>query len=163
MRRLIINGQTKRVFVLSETEKRIVYIPVASLHRVDYERLKAIEEKNPESMLEEMKETTLDNGRNALVVYDKLIQVANKATGIQMDKNPTPEMAARFRKMEHLIDKGMSPEEAVIAAAQKPSVAGDFNASLKPDTISMKAMMEQQKETEQRPKRRGRPPKNATK
>ena len=160
MRRLIINGRTKRVFVLNETDKRIVYIPIDALHRVDYERLKKIEEKNPDGMLEEMKDTKLDNGRNALVVYDKLIQVANKATGVQMDKFPTTEKAERFRKMEELLEQGMSPEEAVIASAQKPK-ASSFNMALEPESISMKSILKQE-ETDVKPKRRGRPPKNAT-
>lgn len=160
MRRLIINGRTKRVFVLNETDKRIVYIPVDALHRVDYERLKTIDEKNPDNMLEEMKDTKLDNGRNALVVYDKLIQVANKATGVQMDKFPTTEKAERFRKMEELLEQGMSPEEAVIASTQKPKTS-DFNMALEPETISMKSILKQEETVVDKPKRRGRPPKNA--
>jgi len=77
MKDIRINGRNQRVFVLKETDERVVYIPVKALHHVDYIRLKDIEAKGG-IMLDRMSETTLDNGRNALVQYDDLIQVLVK-------------------------------------------------------------------------------------
>ncbi len=77
MKDIRINGRNQRVFVLKETDERVVYIPVKALHHVDYIRLKDIEAKGG-VMLDRMSETTLDNGRNALVQYDDLIQVLVK-------------------------------------------------------------------------------------
>jgi len=74
-----IDGKFQRVFVLKEEDNRIVYIPVKALHRVDYDRLVDIENKakDKNDLLDNLKETTLSNGRNALVQFDSIIQVAN--------------------------------------------------------------------------------------
>ena len=91
-----IDGRMQRVFVLTENDERICYIPLKSLHRVDYEQLTDISNKYKSRMMEGMAETTLQNGRNALRQYDKIIQVANKG-----------EAPTRLKK----------PEEAVITGA----------------------------------------------
>ena len=79
MKDIRVNGRLQRVFVLQENEKRIVYIPVKTLHRVDYDRLKKMEESKPANLplLDFMSKQKLDNGRLALVQFDALIQVAN--------------------------------------------------------------------------------------
>lgn len=76
MKDVRIDGKLQRVFVLKETEKRLVYIPVRSLMEVDYIRLIDMEKKGGD-LLKVMTETKLDNGRNALVQYDNIIQVMN--------------------------------------------------------------------------------------
>lgn len=76
MKTVIIDGITQRVFVLAENSNRMVYISTKTIHRVDYERLLEIESKFPGDMLKGMEKTALDNGRNALVQYDSIIQVA---------------------------------------------------------------------------------------
>jgi hypothetical protein len=155
MKRLSINGRSKKVFVLSETEHRIIYIPVSACHRVDYERLKKIEAKNPDNMLDELKETKLDNGRNALVVYDKLIQVANRQAGLQLDKYPSVEDNEKIRAVEAALKSGKTVEEAKEVAGIRK-----FVSDLTPSTISMKNLVANQEK--EPPKRRGRPPKNAS-
>lgn len=89
MKDIRINGKLNRVFVLKETDSRIVHIPVKSLHRVDYDRLRDIESKTPSKadMLDTMRKTELDNGRNALVQYDKHIQVYLKSAKSDLSKD----------------------------------------------------------------------------
>ena len=78
MKVIKVKGKPTQGFVLKETDEGIVFIPVKYLHRVDYERLKEIEAKNPNDMLGELKKTKLSNGINALVQYDKSIIVVPK-------------------------------------------------------------------------------------
>lgn len=75
----IIQTQKKRVFVLREDEETIVYIPVKSLMRVDYERIVDIAKKADGDLLTAMRDTRLDNGMNALVLYENSIDVKKKA------------------------------------------------------------------------------------
>ena len=79
MKDIRVNGRFMRVFVLTESDERIIYIPIKSLHRTDYDRLLDIEKRcgGNRSMLEEMKKTKLENGKNALTLYDNIIQVAD--------------------------------------------------------------------------------------
>lgn len=100
MKDVRIDGRLTRVFVLKESEDRLVYIPLKVLHRIDYDRLVAIENAvkgGGMSMLERMSEVKLDNGRNALTQYDSLIQVMNKtvidgrAAGVRLRKPGEPE------------------------------------------------------------------------
>lgn len=91
---LKINGKLQRVFVLKQTEDRLVYIPIKSLHRVDYERLKLMVKEKPPRMdlLDFMAKRKLDNGRNALVQFDSLVQVCklseNQAIRLQKPDEP---------------------------------------------------------------------------
>lgn len=78
MKDIRIDGRLQRVFVLKETTERIVYIPLKTLHRVDYEALKEVSEKYGNEMMEGLKKTKLPNGRNALAQYDSIIQVSVK-------------------------------------------------------------------------------------
>src|SRR5690554_4900935 len=84
-----INGKAAKVFVLKETEESLVYIPVNAIQRVDYERLLEIEKRGGE-MLNEMRKTKLDNGMNALTLYDEVIQVmhvaSSKESGLRIPK-----------------------------------------------------------------------------
>jgi hypothetical protein len=124
MKDIRINGKMNRVFVLKETEDRIIHIPVKSLHRVDYGRLRDIESKTPAKadMLDAMRKTELDNGRNALVQYDLHIQVYQKKVKNDLSKNSS------------------EPEDQLTTEA---------------------ADQTEQPEEKPKPKRRGRPPKNA--
>lgn len=91
MKDLTIDGKLQRVFVLAESDERIVYIPVKALNETDYERLVDLEKKNPRDLLGEMGKTTLSNGRNALSVYDSIIQVMEKKTEKVGLRIPKPE------------------------------------------------------------------------
>ena len=107
-----IDGRMQRVFVLTENDKRICYIPLKSLHRVDYEQLKDLSHKYKSRMMEGMAETTLQNGRNALRQYDKIIQVANKG-----------EAPTRLKKPEEAIITGAVTKEAPVVemVSKEPS------------------------------------------
>lgn len=74
MKLVKIAGKTKKVFVLRETDASLVYIPIDAIQRVDYNRLLEVEERGGD-MLNEMRKTKLENGLNALAMYDDIIQV----------------------------------------------------------------------------------------
>ena len=100
-----INGRNVKVFVLQETETALVYIPVNAIQRVDYNRLLEIEKRGG-NMLNEMRKTKLDNGRNALTQYDNIIQVmhfapSKKDEGVRIPK-PEDSMAVQ-RKYEEIV------------------------------------------------------------
>lgn len=93
MEDLRINNKLQRVFVLKRSEESVVYIPVKALTRVDYDRLVGIEKKGGE-MLAQMRKETLDNGRNALALYDRVIQVLrlkDDKTGTRLPKPDEPQ------------------------------------------------------------------------
>lgn len=81
MEKALIDGRNQLVFILRETEDRLVYIPVKNLHRVDYERLKKAEAEKSKrvDLLEHLKDKKSDNGRNMLELYDSIMQVCHKA------------------------------------------------------------------------------------
>ena len=102
MKDIRINGKMHRVFVLTESDERYVYIPLKHITRVDYNRLLEIENKGGD-MLTEMKKTKLDNGRNALSQYDSIIQVAVKEgqqVGARLPKPDEPESYSASLKAE---------------------------------------------------------------
>lgn len=114
MRDIRVDGIFQRVFILKEDAERIVYIPIKLLHRTDYERLKMVEKAAGRGdMLEEMRKTKLDNGKNALVLYDSLIQVfeikstKGVATGERLRKPDEP--AVKTEKV-HVISEKESNE-----------------------------------------------------
>lgn len=98
MKDIRIDGRMQRVFVLKETDSRVVYIPVKSLHRVDYEFLTNAEKgvSRGTDLLDILSEAKLSNGRNALVCYDKLIQVMvkNGKEGSRLRKPDEPQEEA---------------------------------------------------------------------
>jgi hypothetical protein len=79
---ITIDNRLNRVFVLLESDERIVYIPIKGhIALVDFNRLSEMANKaaGTRSMLDEMKRTTLDNGINALKLYENIIQVLIKS------------------------------------------------------------------------------------
>lgn len=106
MRDLVINNRTQRVFVISESDTRIVYIPVKACDRIDYEELKKIEANTVagSDMLRTMKKHRLPNNRNALVQYQNIFQVMTKSgerEGTRLKRPDEPESA--------LVDKNQVP------------------------------------------------------
>lgn len=69
-----IDGKVQRVFVLTESESRVVYIPLKDLHRVDYERLLAFDKEEGE-LMKVLARSVLDNGMNALTQFESLLQI----------------------------------------------------------------------------------------
>ena len=107
-----IDGVLQRVFVLAESDVRVVYIPVKALHRVDYNRLLEMEARN-KNLLQELNRTVLDNGANALVLYEKIIQVFDKASGKRLKK---PEEKIRDERLS--INVAESVKESVKEVVQ---------------------------------------------
>lgn len=104
LQRFKIDNRMHEVFVLKKTDTRIVYVPVKSLHRIDYERFKEMSMKKPPNgdLLDYMSKTKLNNGVNALVQYDNLIHVANVHNNV----------GTRVKKTEEIIN-GFSNEPSV--------------------------------------------------
>lgn len=114
MKDVRINGRMARVFVLKETSDRLVYIPLKSIHRVDYDRLLEIETistRTKVEMLDVMSNHKLDNGRNALLQYDSIIQVMQKTSNVG-----SVDVGERLKKPEEAIVQ-FEVKEAVKAAA----------------------------------------------
>lgn len=111
LKRFKIDGRMQEVFVLRETDSRVVYVPVKSMHRTDYERFKKMTSEKPPrvDMLDYMSKTKLSNGMNALVQYDRLIQVANIHNNI----------GTRVKKTEEIVD---SFEHASLVAQSNAGV-----------------------------------------
>ena len=128
-----ISGKLQRVFVLKKSDESVVYIPVKALTRVDYERLLNVEKKGGE-MLAQMRKETLDNGRNALALYDHIIQVAKLKDTNVGERLPKPD-------------------------EPQPAVSTQTDNSVAPPPAQT-----QGETTQEAPKKRGRgrPPKNAT-
>ena len=79
MKNFNINGTLQRVFVLSENDSRVVYIPVTRIDMVDYRRLVELEKKaGTRPLLEVMKNEKFDNGMGALDLLKDVIQVADR-------------------------------------------------------------------------------------
>lgn len=135
MKDVRINNRINRVFVLKETDERLVYIPIKSLHRVDYERLRKIEAEAGEgNMLDAMVNLNADNGLNSLVMYDSLIQVLVKTT----DKGG-----------DRLLKPGeKSPQVTIVQVAQAPQAEAGNN------TISSLVLNGTSVETPEKPARR---------
>lgn len=75
MKKIITIGKKRaQAFVLKETEEAIVYIPLKSLHLEDYKRLLDMTNRTKIDLLTTMRDTRLDNGRNALVTYQNIIE-----------------------------------------------------------------------------------------
>lgn len=145
MKDIRVDGRLQRVFILKETESHYVYITLKHLSRVDYNRLREIEEKGGE-MLNEMRKTKLDNGRNALALYDSIIQVSKKtgpnnaAVRVRKPHETKPELT-------HQIEA--AKQAAVVQQVQEQPVV---ETTAQPEQVAP--------EPEEKPtKRRGRPPK----
>lgn len=78
MKEMNLDGRKRLVFVLKEDVGATIVIPVDVLLPTDYKRLKALEAQGGE-LMKVMRDTRLDNGRNALDLYKGLIQVAYKS------------------------------------------------------------------------------------
>lgn len=72
-----MKGKRRLCFLVKQGEAANVVIPIESLTRIDYERINAMESKGGE-LMRTMRETTLDNGMNALVQYQNLLMVIEK-------------------------------------------------------------------------------------
>ena len=121
-RKIVVNGRKIEAFILAESETRVTYIPLDACHFTDYKQLREIHDRRPNNMLEEMRISKLKNGRNALVVYDNLIQVMSKTAGMRIEKADDPS-AMRINAEIKRIETG---EPAVpVAPVTSPPVAAD--------------------------------------
>lgn len=129
-----IDGRLQRVFVLTQTDERILYIPLKSLHRVDYEQLTKISKEFGNGMLEGMRKTTLNNGRNALTQYDQMIQVS-----IIQKRTPKETTGKRIKKPEEVMvevarSNPPEPEKTVETPRPTPTPAPRKKSGPKPKT-----------------------------
>lgn len=143
MKNIRISGKMKKVFVLRENEGNLVYIPLDSIQRVDYDRLLDIESRGGD-MLNEMRKTKLDNGMNALAVYDDIIQVMHYAD----QKQPA---GVRIPKP----DEGRTAQERYEAEKEKIEKTSESSES--------PAKEQEQKEEPKKRRGPGRPPKSEKK
>lgn len=76
-----------KVIVLKETKEGIVYIPLNSISRVDYDRFTDMYSRTKDKMdlLKALHEERLDNGRNGLVVYKDVIRHKSYKTNTSND------------------------------------------------------------------------------
>lgn len=97
-----INGRLARVWVLRETDERILYIPIKAQHRTDYTRFNKLAASTPHGsdLLNHMGKTKLDNGRNALALYDNVIQIANKHSESEAVRIPRPDEPERAGQLQ---------------------------------------------------------------
>lgn len=112
---LRIDNKPQRVFILKENEERAIYIPLNMLMRVHYQQLLEISERAKDSMLEEMRTTTMPNGINALVQFDSLIQVFEKSKG-------NPDEGTRTRKPNEPVPVEEKVKEEAVAATPQPII-----------------------------------------
>lgn len=136
MKDISIDGKIQRVYVLKQTGDRLVYIPLKDLHRVDYERLNELSEKEGE-LLKVLSRTTLDNGMNALTQYEHLLQIVDivdgKGTRVRKPSEISPNKAAQIQQdpnamllaiLEKLTNAATNPAPVVVQtapAARKPA------------------------------------------
>lgn len=78
MKDFYIDGKRMRVFVLAETDTRLVYIPISNkiLTQYDYQVIKQLDDQGGD-LMKKMRDHKLDNGCYALSLYDSMIQVMN--------------------------------------------------------------------------------------
>lgn len=68
-----------KAFILKETEDFYVYIPLRHIMKQDYIRFLDMMKNHDGDLLEAMRDTKLENGLYAILVYDALIQTQAKA------------------------------------------------------------------------------------
>lgn len=122
MKDIRVDGRLQRVFVLKENDDALVYIPLTSLFRIDYERLLDIEAQGGE-MLKVMQRTVLDNGINALAQYDKVIQV--------MKYGSSKKEGTRRRKPDEELLNADAAEAVVKAEQAEQAKSREAEAELK--------------------------------
>lgn len=87
-----LNGvRLTKVLVLRETDKGIVYIPLNGIDRQDYDRFLDIGSRADGDLLEALRDERLNNGRNALVVYQDILR--HQAYEQETTQSITPEKA----------------------------------------------------------------------
>lgn len=144
LKQIEVNKRLIQAFILSETENRVLYIPVKSLHYNDYRQLKAVSDREPNNMLEEMRRSKhTGNNRNLLAMYDGLINVLSKKAGNRSLMKSNTETATQHNELVKKLEKGDIQLDA-------------YNNPIDPD----KVIEEEAEEEAPKPKRRGRPPKN---
>lgn len=144
MKDISIDGKIQRVYVLKQTGDRLVYIPLKDLHRVDYERLNELSEKEGE-LLKVLSRTTLDNGMNALTQYEHLLQIVDivdgKGTRVRKPTEINPNKAAQIQQdpnamllaiLEKLTNAATKPAPVVAPVVAPTAPAARKPAARKP-------------------------------
>lgn len=74
-----IKGKRTLCFMVKRGEANDIVIPFDSLAPIDYQRISKLQAEGGE-LMKVMRDTTLDNGNNALSQYRDLLVVVNKPT-----------------------------------------------------------------------------------
>lgn len=83
-----VKGTMRLCFMVKQGEANDVVIPIDYLQGIDYKRISEIEAKGGE-LMKAMRETSLDNGRNALDQYKDLLCVVKKESKVPSEKGTT--------------------------------------------------------------------------
>jgi hypothetical protein len=141
-----VNKRKIKAFIIDESESRILYINLKSLHFKDYQRLKEVSDRAPNDMLAELKRSKHPgNNRNMLVMYDGLINVLSKKAGNRSLMKANTEKAMEQNELIRKLEQGELELDAYGNPVEKTEE--------QPQVI-------QEQEEQPKPKRRGRPPKS---
>ena len=128
MKDFIIDGKRQRVFVLKQTDDRVAYIPIKDLHRIDYERLNDLEKNlSGQEMLLAMSKKTFNNGVNALVQYEDIIQVMDVKgdVGIRVprptERKPTVATKATSTNAQVMVEILQKLTELAVEKKEEPA------------------------------------------
>lgn len=91
-----IKGKRELCFLVKRGEVNDIVIPLKDIIAVDYKRLADMENEGGE-LMKTMRETTLDNGKNALVQYQHLLVTVQKEQPkpVQVEKPAEPVSEAK--------------------------------------------------------------------
>lgn len=150
-----VNKRKIKAFIIDESDTRVLYINLKSLHHKDYQRLKEVSDRAPNNMLEEMRRSKHPgNNRNMLVMYDGLINVMSKAAGNRSLMKSNSEKAVNQNEIIKKLENG----DMVLDAYGNPVEKKDDQVLQEQETVKEST----REEGQEKPKRRGRPPKSET-
>lgn len=81
------NGKRVLSFLVKRGDKNLIVIPIDGLLPVDYKRLSQLEAQGGE-LMRVMRDTILDNGKNALAMYEplfKIVAIKEKKVDVPVD------------------------------------------------------------------------------
>lgn len=136
MKDFTIDGKTQRVFVLTQSDTRVVYIPLKDLHRVDYDRLVEFDKEEGE-LMKVLARSVLDNGMNALTQFESLLQIMDinadgqgtrvrkpvELQSIVSSPNPTDQNSTLLAILSKLTEVAVAPAPAPVAPPESAPVA----------------------------------------
>lgn len=103
LKEFFVKNENQLCFIVAEGEVNDIVLPIKYLAPIDYQRLIGMEEKGGE-LMKVMRDTTLENGKNALIQFQQLLvtypkplkQVVQEVTKSEVS-NDTPAPIRRGR------------------------------------------------------------------